>query len=55
MGRNAVEFPLPQWRESVEQEGAEMQNGTDLYALDIHGALFVKACGVTRTRTASRA
>ncbi|MBT2876463.1 DUF397 domain-containing protein [Streptomyces albidoflavus] len=22
-----------------------MQNGTNLYALDIHGALFVKACG----------
>ncbi|GAA2536879.1 DUF397 domain-containing protein [Streptomyces koyangensis] len=22
-----------------------MQNGTDLYALDIGGALFVKACG----------
>jgi hypothetical protein len=29
----------------VEQEGTAMLNGTDLYALDIDGAAFVKACG----------
>ncbi|GAB2814009.1 hypothetical protein GCM10027073_52800 [Streptomyces chlorus] len=28
-----------------ELEGAEMRNGTDLYAFDIGGASFTKACG----------
>jgi hypothetical protein len=30
---------------TVEQEGAAMLNGNDLYALDIDGTSFVKACG----------
>lgn len=33
------------WPRLVEQEGAVMLNGTDLYGLDIDGASFVKACG----------
>lgn len=33
------------WPRLAEQEGSVMQNGTDLYALDISGASFVKACG----------
>lgn len=32
-----------------------MLNGTELYALEIDGAAFMKACGATPTRTASRA
>jgi hypothetical protein len=30
---------------TAEQEGAVMQNGTDLYALNIEGASFARACG----------
>lgn len=33
------------WPRSVEQEGAVMLNGSDLYALDIDSASFVQACG----------